>query len=357
IPAALRQREPGSRAVELAPAGTWQVRATPERFLAYQAIEVEIALALGRGDGLVAMFDRAHLRRLQELFYTQLPGIGLDLAGVVELPFAEQLDQELFFGLQADAVLIDPRLPIAFWGWTPNDLARMSRRLAPFVGNFVRYPRDASWGPAYPQYSVDEYARRLAQLFDREPAWQRLQAFRDQAFAGMRALLPPADERPALCVLNIGSDAAQGRFYLVDNSGAGARTRHYRELRLQQAWNATALRLGAFGACDYETLAAIDPAVIIVQWALTSCDGPEDFHARFIAPMRAHPVGRRLRAVQDDLVLPGGTGEQGPLTQLFQAEMLAQQLYPERCGDWSWGRQPERPLFDREQLVAVIGGP
>lgn len=356
LPASAREAPGAARAVTLEPAGTWHVRETPRRFVAYQSIEAEIAIAVGRGDGLVAMFDRDHLATLGRLFYRQLPGIAVDLAGVVELPFAEQMDQELFYGLEADALLIDPRLPAAFWGWSAGDIGRVAERVAPFFGNFIRYPRDESWGPPYRSYTIDEYGATLAELLGRGDRYRRLAAFREGTVERVRSLLPPPDERPAICLLNIGSDPAAGRFYLVDVAAGGARVRHYRDLGLAQAWDAAELVTGEYGACDYETLAAIDPPVIVVQWALTKCDGPDDFHERFVAPMRAHPVGRRLRAVAGDRVLPGGTGEQGPLTHLFQLEMAAQQLFPERFGAWRWGDAPGRPVFDRAALAALVRG-
>ncbi|MFW5845459.1 MAG: ABC transporter substrate-binding protein [Planctomycetota bacterium] len=356
IPVAQRQPGPARRPVELAPAGVWQVRDAPRRYVAYQGIEAEIALALGHGDGLVAIFDRPHLARLQERYYSQLPGVGFDLAPVMDLPFAEQVDLELFLGLEADALLIDPRLPVAFWGWSPTDLGLVARRVAPVVGNFIRYPRDQSWGPDYPQYDIDGYAARLARLFDAQERWQGLAAFREATIARIQAALPPVDQRPRICVLNIGSDPAQGRFHLVESHGGGARTRHFRDLGLVQAWDATQVQTGSYGACDYETLAAIDPPVLIVQWAVSKCDGPEEFHRRFVQPLQEHPLGRRLQAVRAGLVLPGGTGEQGPLTHLFQLEMLAQQLFPTRFGSWTWSGPPDEPLFDRAALAAIITG-
>jgi len=354
IPGPLREPAPGARPVEIAPAGTWYVRQPPRRFVAYQSIEAEIALALGVGDGLVAMFDRPHLATLDRLFYSQLPGFGRPLDDVMDLPFGDRVDRELFLSLEAEAALIDPRLPIAHWGWSPEELGRVAGHLGPFVGNFIRYPRDGSWGPSYQRYTIEQYAGRLAQLFRAEDRWRRLARFRDGTLAAVQDRLPPQDQRPAICVLNINSDPETGRFYLVDIAG-GARSRHYRDLGLQTAADETTPGVGKWGVCDYETLAAIDPPVLVVQWALSKTDGPEDFRQRFVEPMQAHPIGRRLRAVRENRIWPGGTGEQGPITHLFQVEMTAQQLFPDEFGAWRWGEVPAEPLFDREALVAIVG--
>jgi len=349
----LREPAPGSRPVEIAPAGVWHVREAPRRIVAYETTEAEIAIALGLGEGLLAMFDREHLATLQRLYYSQLPGVSVDLAGVEELPFGEHVDPELFYRIEADVFLIDPRLPITSWNWQPEQLAQLTQRVAPFVGNFIRW-RDASWGPAYPRYSLEEYTERIAALLDREERYRRLAEFRAATLQQIRKRLPPPEQRPSLCVLNLGSDPAAGRFYLVDIGDGALRTRQYRDLGCRQAWDAEELTTGEFGACDYETLAAIDPDVIIVQWALAKSEGPEDFQERFVAPMREHAIGRRLQAVRSERVLPGGSGAQGPITHLFHVELAAQQLHPDRFGAWTWGAVPAEPLIDRAELAGIV---
>lgn len=356
IPERLRQSRPGARAVTMEPAGTWHVTQPPRRVVAYQAIEAEMALALGRGADLVGMFDRQNLATLQRLYYDQLHGVRVPLGDIAEIPFAEQMDREIFYQLDPDVFLIDPRLPLVSWGWGADDVKEIANRVAPFFGNFIRYPRDGSWGPAYPRYSLDESFAIHAQLFGRQQRYRRFAEFRDKAISRIRDRLPPPEQRPRICLINIGSKPEKGQFYLVNISEGGARVRQYGDLGLEQSFDPKDHATGSFGECDYETLAEIDPPVIIVHWATTKCADAEEFRQRYVEPMRNHPVGQRLRAVQEGMVLPGGTGEQGPITHLFQLEMVAQQLFPDRFGRWRWGQIPEDPQFDRERLAAIIRG-
>jgi iron complex transport system substrate-binding protein len=133
-------RETGSDrySVTLAPAGNLLLRTPPERFVAHRATEAEIALALGRGDGLVAMFGRPFLVDTQRLFYRQIPDFEPDLSNVRPLPLADRVDDELFYELDADLHMVDPRYPVGQWGWAVDDLRTLVQKTGPFVGNFIR---------------------------------------------------------------------------------------------------------------------------------------------------------------------------------------------------------------------------
>jgi ABC-type Fe3+-hydroxamate transport system substrate-binding protein len=150
------------------------------------------------------------------------------------------------------------------------------------------------------------------------------------------------------------SDPAHGKFYIYNMRDAGNWATHYRDLGIQQARLPAHSPGNRDGISGYEMLLAIDPEVIIVRWALNYCDGPKQFRQRFVAPLRHHPLGAKLKAVQNGRVVPGGNGDQGPITHLFQLEMMAMQLFPARFGQWRWGVQPDQPLFDRTALGEIL---
>lgn len=356
LPESLRQPRPNARAVTMEPAGTWYVTEPPQRLLAYQAIEAEMAITLGRGDDLVGMFDRGTLAVLHQRFYSQLPGFQLDLEAIEDLPFTERVDKELIYRLDPDVLLVDPRLPLSSWGWSADDIGEVAERSAPLFGNFIRYPREEGFGPPYRVYTLEESLAIHAQLFDRVDRYERFAAWRQQVISSIQAKLPPPEERPTVAVIAIGSQPEKGQFYLMHIEDGGCQTLQYRDLGTRQAYDPAERTLGNYGLCDYETLAAIDPEVIFVLWALSFTEGKADFRQRFVEPMEDHPVGRRLAAVQNDRVLPGGVGEQGAITHLFQLEMTAQQLYPEIFGPWMWDAQPATPLFDRQALAELLRG-
>ena len=356
IPDSLRRKIPGSYPVTMEPAGTWFVRKTPENIVAYQAIEAEMAIALGKSQGLTGVFGKKNLQSLADRYYKQIPRLTLPLASMQDFPFSDQLDRELFLGIDADVFLIDPRLPVSGWGWTSEELAQVTNRVAPFFGNFIRYPRNDSYGPEYPAYTLEESLAIHARLFKAEKRKQYLLQFLDSLRFEIQSALPPKSARPTMILLAWGSDPAQGKFFLKNLERGGVETQHYQDLGISQAYDQKQFDLGKWGQTDYETLAKIDPDILIVNWGTILSENPEDFHKRFVKPMQEHPVGRRLKAIQNNRLLPGGSGEQGILTYFFQLEMAAKQLYPEIFGDWNWKAKPDSILWSREKLSRILAG-
>jgi iron complex transport system substrate-binding protein len=136
----------------------------------------------------------------------------------------------------------------------------------------------------------------------------------------------------------------------------------YRDLDVQSAFSK---ELEEGGAIDYERLLDIDPEIIIVHWGIgttgdTNSFSAEAFREQYVAPMEEDAVGSQLTAVQNGTVYPGAYGEQGPIVNLLQTEMKAQQLYPEEFGEFAPERFPEVPeenkLFDRQRVQDIING-
>lgn len=352
IPPGLRESRRGTYAVSLAPAGTLHLDRPPATFVAHRATEAEIALALGREDGLLAMFDRDFLLDSQRMYYEQIPGFAPDLEGVTDLQNVEGVDKERLYEVGAEIHLVDPRMPVAWWGWSPGDVAEIAENVGPFFGNFIRL--SDRWGPPYPLVTLDELFAKYAKLFQEEARYRALAAFRDALVERVQAQLPPPKRRPRVCFISMASDPARGQFYILDMDQGGSWTQHYRELGLAQAELPASAAGDRGGLAGYETLLATDPEVIVVEWATTLCDGPEDFERRIVAPLAEHPLGARLQAVRHGRVLPGGSGDQGPITHLFQLEMMAKQLFPKRFGDWRWAGETDQPLFDRGELGRVL---
>jgi iron complex transport system substrate-binding protein len=74
----------------------------------------------------------------------------------------------------------------------------------------------------------------------------------------------------------------------------------------------------------------------------------EKFEENFVQPMKDDPVGSQVAAVENDRVFRGGAPNQGPIINLVNTEIAAQQLYPDVFGD-------ER-LFDRQRVADIVNG-
>lgn len=362
LPDELERPREGTQPVTMEPAGTWHVAEAPETFISFQGIEADIAWTLGVGEGQQAMVYKDRLERLNEMYFEQIPGFEMDLTGVSDLGGAGSVGREVFYDLDPEVFMVDPRLPLVFWRWDAEDVERAASEVAPFFGNFIRKQRGEQWGPSYKQYTLDEALSIYAKLFDREQRYRRFAAFRDAMLRRIDQALPPRERRPKVMLVNAGSKPDEGKFYLVnldvgdEGEFAGTWVQPFRELGLRQAFDFEKYIASEWSQVDFETMLAIDPEVIIVVWSFAMYPTAESFERGFVKPLREHPIGRTLRAVRNDRVLPGGTAEQGPLTHLFQVEMMAKQVFPELFGPWRWGQTPQRPLFDRAELGRILAG-
>jgi iron complex transport system substrate-binding protein len=119
------------------------------------------------------------------------------------------------------------------------------------------------------------------------------------------------------------------------------------------------------GQIDYETLLEVDPEIIVVHWGIgttgnTDSFSAEAFREQYVTPMEEDSVGQELTAVQEGRVYPGQFGEQGPIVNLLQTEMVAQQLYPDEFGAFDPEAFPavpsEKRLFDRGRVDDIVAG-
>ena len=119
------------------------------------------------------------------------------------------------------------------------------------------------------------------------------------------------------------------------------------------------------GQIDYEQLLEVDPEIIVVHWGIGTTGDTDSFSAaafreQYVTPMEEDAVGQQLTAVEEGRVYPGQYGEQGPIVNLLQTEMVTQQLYPEEFGAFDPDSFPEVPeenqLFDRERVKNIVAG-
>jgi iron complex transport system substrate-binding protein len=103
---------------------------------------------------------------------------------------------------------------------------------------------------------------------------------------------------------------------------------------------------GAFYKVDYEGLLEVDPEIIVAPWGLMESE--ETFEKNFVQPMKDDPVGSEVSAVKNDRVFRGGAANQGPIINLVNTEIAAQQIYPDVFG--------EEQLFDRQRVSDIVNG-
>ncbi|UIP01368.1 ABC transporter substrate-binding protein (plasmid) [Halobaculum sp. CBA1158] len=339
------------------PAGCLTFEEVPETYAVYNGAWADMAFALGQRDGFLTAGNM-----IPGFFFEPF---GLDVPPQGDLPsmWSEGgWDKESFYELDPDVFLIDPNyLHGTGWdgSWDQSDTKEINDTVAPFFGNNSRRRREFH---DYKLYTLYEAFDRLADLFQERERYEAFAEVHEEVQTEITDRLPPESERPEVGLINGGSDPNAGQFYPLNTKDEGYEMKPYRDLDVKSAFSQD---LEEGGQIDYERLLDIDPEIIIVHWGIgttgdTDSFSAEAFRDQYVTPMEDDSVGSELTAVTEGNVYPGAYGEQGPIVNLLQTEMKAQQLYPEEFGTFDPEAFPEVPeenqLFDRQRVRDIIAG-
>ncbi|WP_231185215.1 ABC transporter substrate-binding protein [Haladaptatus sp. DYF46] len=351
--------EDGSYSVTIEPAGEVKFESVPKTWAAAGGAWVDMGVALGVEDGIVSLGSYP----APQMFYE---GYDVSLNRDSDVSYWRDggYDKEIFYELDADIHFLDP-IGIQQWdeNWDEEDIEEISTAVGPVCGNNCRRRREFRREYDYPLYPLYEAFEKVAAVFQREERYRAFAELHEEVMADVKARIPSEGDRTAIGLINGGSNPQEGVFYPMDVVADGYEMKTYRDLGAVSAFKNT----DASGSdADYEYLLEVDPEVIIVHWGIggTSEHGAtfdhETFAEQWLKPMGNHPVGKQLTAVKEERILPGAWGEQGPIVNLFQTELTAQQLYPDEFGAFDPERYPDLPaderLFDRQRVADIING-
>jgi iron complex transport system substrate-binding protein len=341
------------------PAGCTTFEDVPETYLVYNGAWADMAFALGQRDGFLTAGNM-----IPGFFFEPF---GLDVPTEDDLTALANWDgggwsKEVFYELDPDVILMDPNyLHGTGWDddWDENDTEEIRENVAPFFGNNCRRRREFH---DYKLYSLYGAFDRLADLFRERERYEAFAELHEEVQEEIQSRLPPESERPEIGLINGGSNPTKGKFYPLNTQDEGYEMKPYRDLDVASAFPQ---EMEEAGTIDYERLLEVDPEIIVVHWGIgttgeTNSFSAEAFREQYVTPMEEDGVGSQLTAVQEGNVYPGAYGEQGPIVNLLQTEMKAQQLYPEEFGAFDPESFPEVPdenqLFDRQRVVDIIEG-
>jgi len=352
----------GSHTAVMAPAGEVAFDAVPEDVMVYSLLYADLAVALGRGDAVNSLgFDADAGGNTLDAYYARLDGVAFDREGLTQLNSGSgggiSVDRELLYELDSDLHLADPCLFASFDGWSADDVAEVRDNVAPWFGNV--YSRRHSQPPEpcrdeYEYYALPEIGERVAAAFREAERFAALNAVREDLIEAIRSDLPPAEERPTVAALIY----MDGTYYPSRTDGPGFANAHVRPFDVPDAFAADEVTYET--AYDHERLLEVDPDVILHQYGIASYYDVGAVREE----LSDHPVAGRLSAIETDRFYPSGTPVQGPIMNLFQLEMTAKQLFPERFGEWPGYEHgddyptipPAERLFDREEVAAIVSG-
>ncbi len=335
--------------VTVEPADSHTFEDVPETYASIPGAWMDIAMGFGIQPAAVAAFDRLPLK-----YYDALPDVEFDASAVQTLGESaeSQYDKEVFYDVDADVHLMDPRLLKRYAGWADDDLAEIEANVGPILGSLLRFP----FGGQDPYYTLYEALEKAAQLFQGQDQYAAWVTLREEVYADVRSRVPVSGaDAPTVAALNFGFDPDSGEFYAAAIDAPRNDTRSFRVLNVDSAFEGD--EYVPFMQIGTEELLEVDPDYIGVIGQLSYVD--EDRFQATIQAARNHETLGQLRAVQAGNVVRTGGQYMGPIIDLFSLEALAKQLYPETFGAWpgAVGDVPaDEQLFDRERVAAIVNG-
>ena len=349
----------GSYSVSMAPMGEVTFEQVPESLFVVFPQYADMALALGHGDAVNTIFSPALAGDVMSTYCARLNGVSPGWAGLSN-PLADGLSKERLYELDSDVHFLDPAYVSTQQNWGQSDIDEIDRTIGPWFGNFYSGTHDQppeSHRGEYQYYSLWELFGKVSQVLQERERYRQLNEIHSSVLSTIESNLPPKEERPTAVRVTLNQDNSAFYTYHLNRPGywlADTRPLGANDAFAEQEWSSL------WGEVGYEAMLEADPDVILHLWSISSQYDIDGVRNR----ITNNPTGRRLTAIQNDRLYPAGMRYQGPIMNLFQLEMTAKQLYPERFGEWpdytSGNPYPEIPseeqLFDRRRLARIING-
>jgi iron complex transport system substrate-binding protein len=343
-----QSQEADSYSVTMAPMGTVEFDEVPETWLPYGGDYADMGVALGQADGMLGIGQAGEY---YTGVYDELPDVDVDEDRIAANDLVEaEMSKELFYELESDVHVIDTAMLHNWFDWSESDVEEVRSRVGPFLGNMI-FRRSDSWHD-HRYYSLYQAFEKMAELFDERERYEAFKAFHDDFIADIQSRMPPAKERPNVLLTYEGTDEPESfsPYRLTDK---GTSKKQWNDLGVSDALAGTGienLSTGNRSELDYESLLQVDPDVLLIRGHEEKSRA--EFQDTVVAHMRAHAIGGRLTAVENDRVYRGGYLRQGPIQNLFLTERAAKQLYPDEFGSVTDGEE----LFDRQQVADIVTG-
>jgi iron complex transport system substrate-binding protein len=331
----------GSYTVTVKPFGSHTFQKVPETFLTHNWID--IGMAFGKMPKAAGS-----LGRHPEKFYKLVPNVNYNENDITELEGREGYDKEVFYQVNPDVILMDPRYLKHYANWDDADIQEIAKNVAPFLGSQIHQPiMDTK--PYYDLYGAFEKAGKIFQRQDQFKAWKQ---FHTPYLSDIQSRLPPKKERPTATLLINGVSPDSGEFYPVSLQNQRKDTRTLRQLGLKDAFAGQSID----GAVGYEALLQADPDVIASPSLGNSY---KEFVKGTVKPFENNSKGSQLTAVKGGNIVRVSGHYMGPIIDLFSLEAGAKQVFPDEFGEWPGpiaDLSSNEQLFDRQRVADLING-
>jgi len=351
--------------VTMKPAGTRTFTEVPESYIVYHTGWADIMASLGQFEKLQGMLNPSSFFPTE--FYERVPGVEIDLSEVMDLfgGGSDSVDKEIFYELDPDISMIDPNVATDYLGLDEASVEELEDNVSPFFGSFMRRPQ---YTDQHPFYSLYEGTERAAAVFQEQERYRALKSFHDDVLASIRDRLPAATDRPSYAYMNMNWWGELNEVYARKARMPGYQHKPFRDLNVKSdndVFQDEFPEGERTVTTDLEGLLEADPEVIIWHGGYTLVggyspgwyDGTMTWEDGIVGALQDDPVASEVTAVKEGRILPGNIIEAGPVTNLFNTEDIAKQLYPEEFGEFKPSEYDEgERLFDRRALADIITG-
>ncbi|RYJ07727.1 ABC transporter substrate-binding protein [Halogeometricum borinquense] len=331
--------------VTVKPAGTNTFEEVPETYASFPGAWMDIAMALGIQPAAMMSLEQEQLK-----YYEALPDIDVDLDSVQPLleSSESEFDKEAFYEVDADVHLMDPRILKRYSGWDDSDLKEIEQNVGPILGSLIRFPYDRD-----PYYTLYEAFEKAAKIFQRQAQYEAWVDLKDSVFTEIQSRLPDDSPTVGAFIIRFNVD---GKGFMAANIDAFRNdTRTFRKLGVDTAFKGETYV--PYKKIGYEKLLEVDPEYIALVDNLTKSDN-ETFQET-VEAAKNHETMSQLTAVQNDNFVRSAGTNMGPVIDLFSAEAVAMQLFPDEFGEWPGTIDDiptENQLFDRQRVADIING-
>ncbi|MCO8244317.1 ABC transporter substrate-binding protein [Haladaptatus sp. AB643] len=347
----------GPYSVSMSPMGNVEFDDVPESAFVIFPQYADMAVALGHGDAVNAIYVPEMSGKTMNTYYDRLDGVSFEWK---DLPNAlgSSLSEEQLYQLDSDVHFADPAYVSTQKNWSKSDVEKVGKNVGPWFGNFYSGTNGEppkGYRDGYQYYGLWDMFGKVADVFQEKERYDAIKGIHDDVISTIKEKLPPKTERPTAVRVTY----SDGKFYTYHLNKPGYWLADTRPLAAKDAfaekdWGSL------WGTVDYETMLEVDPDVILHLWGVSPGYYVQDMKKK----IQNHPAGGKLSAIENDRFYASGMRYQGPLMNLFQLEMTAKQLYPDQFGEWP-GYEKKKPypeipederLFDRTKLADIVTG-
>lgn len=249
-------------------------------------------------------------------------------------------------------------------GWGESDIEEISKNIGPFFAN--RYSvenKKPKHLKNYKFYTLNEINEKFGEVYKKKNVAIEINKFTEDLILSIKNKLPKNSKQKRIAIVYL----CKKGIVPFDSTSNGYGYEQYKIFNCVDAFKDAGIKTyayeGSLGTMlDKETLLLANPDVIIINEGIYIDEKYKFFSRRTnillkeFKKFKSDPMLKDIPAFKNDNIFLGGIYDQGPITRIYQIEMLAKQLYPEIFGIFNINHKykEDEQLFSRDKLRDII---